>query len=120
MAKDKLLPLKIIVYAMGVMLLGGFLWLGGKLAVKASDMNNQSCQQTALNIPQGANLFKVSFAHDNWIAEFSYKGQMQHWRFNRCGTLKQKVVVVPGLIEIEEEAALVDVTPSNDKANQAN
>lgn len=88
MAKDPLLPLKLLVYGMGIFLVGGFIWLGVKISMKAGEMGEKSCAEITLQQPESLDIsrpYAISYADDFWILT-----QNTHfWRFNRCGKLTQ-------------------------------
>ena len=87
--KDSLWMLKISVYAMGVMLLGGFLWLGGRLAVKAGEMNSASCREITLNAPRKG-ITALEYAGEHWVVHY---GTYHALRFDRCGRQVQEVQI---------------------------
>lgn len=90
-----LLPLKIIVYAMGIMLLGGFLWLGGKLALKANDMHDSACSNIALTLPEGTTAISApQFRYGYWLITGQQEnGVAVTYRYDSCGRLQQQVTV---------------------------
>ncbi len=98
MAKDKLLPLKIIVYAMGIMLLGGFLWLGGKLAIKASELSNMACDQVDIPAPPVSHLplKSLTFQNNHWILTYGDNHNATAYRYNKCGELQQTFTILGG------------------------
>lgn len=97
MTERGLLSLKIIVYAMGIMLLGGFLWLGGRLAVKASELSSTNCSDVTLQVPEGLTpAATANYRNGDWILQArDASGTPLTLRFDRCGRLQQQVRVVP-------------------------
>ena len=93
MAKDPLLPLKLLVYGMGIFLVGGFFWLSITISMKAGDLQEKSCEEITLPMPPEAEQRNTPpltyFADDHWV--------VQHgntlWRYTACGTLVQKVTI---------------------------
>jgi hypothetical protein len=74
------------------MLLGGFLWLGGRLALKASEINNH-CAEITLKLPEGASMQGLPYAgHESWIVT-ARDGEKKPviYRFDPCGRLLQTV-----------------------------
>ncbi len=93
MASDKLLPLKFAVYAMGIMLLGGFLWLGGKLALKAQELNSDNCADIEIapsDINSSLQLKSATINGDNLLITYANQQQTTILRYDRCGKLQQK------------------------------
>lgn len=88
--KDSLLPLKFAVYGMGVMLLGGFLWLGGKLAMKANELHSTSCKEIAITLPAKVTAKNTLLSGDDWIIKGS---DGVFYRFDRCGREIQRVTI---------------------------
>lgn len=98
--RDKLLPLKFAVYAMGVMLLGGFLWLGGKLALKAQELNSETCMEIELPAPPDNGwlpLQSLSFQHDQWILIYQDSFNAIGFRYDKCGNFLQSFRVMGGI-----------------------
>ncbi len=92
--KDPLLPLKLLVYGMGIALLGGFLWLGGSLVMKAKKLHSTNCAEITLKLPSGATATHTSFSQENWIVETTTaSGTKRILRYDNCGTLLQQVDV---------------------------
>jgi hypothetical protein len=105
-----LLPLKIAVYCMGLMLLGGFIWLGGQLALQAQALNSKACQDITLPAaPQGYRFLHADFSDDYWIVAYRREESLNALnkknrdandtpvfrRYDRCGTLKQTLRLPP-------------------------
>jgi hypothetical protein len=91
-AKDPLLPLKFAVYGMGVMLLGGFLWLGGKLAMKASELHSTNCKEISIALPVDVSAKNTTLSGDDWVIEGS---DGVFYRFDRCGREVQRAKINP-------------------------
>lgn len=89
--RDPLLPLKFAVYGMGVLLLGGFLWLGGKLAMKANELHSSNCKEISISLPKNASAKQVQLSGDNWVIETA---EGVFYRFDRCGREVQRVTIV--------------------------
>lgn len=89
-AKDPLLPLKFAVYGMGIMLLGGFLWLGGKLAMKANELHSTQCKEIAITLPIDVTALHTTLAGDDWVVQGS---DDVFYRFDRCGREIQRVAI---------------------------
>ncbi len=81
MTQKSLLPLKVLVYAMGVILVGGFIWVAGLLMSRAGDA--AQCQEIVL--PQG----DVTFEDGYWIVRNADTVE----RFDRCGKRVQAVTL---------------------------
>ncbi len=97
MKKDPLLPLKLLVYGMGLLLVCGFVWLAFKLAFKASEISKQSCDNITLaaDAPKGATLKKSHFESNYWVLTYTQKdGSHLLLRYEPCGKLVQKVSIM--------------------------
>jgi hypothetical protein len=91
MKKDPLLPLKFAVYGMGVMLLGGFLWLGGKLAMKANDLHSADCKNITITLPAEVQAEHMTLSGDDWVVRGS---DDVFYRFDRCGREVQRAKII--------------------------
>lgn len=83
--------LKLTVISMGVMILGGFLWVGAVVASRAGEQAAKprskakalvECQQISLPAPPNA---KLEFANGEWLVI----GKTQVRRYTQCGELLQ-------------------------------
>lgn len=98
MAEDRsLLPLKMLVYGMGVMLLGGFLFLGGTLSYQAYQMQGDACRDLTLPLPDGSSADQPPrYESEHWLVTAeNAEGQAVTYRFDGCGSLKQTIRVLP-------------------------
>jgi hypothetical protein len=96
MKKDPLLPLKLLVYGMGIMLVGGFFYLAYTLMSKASELTTKSCDSITLaaEAPVGATLKSSRFEGNYWVITYKQKnGGQILLRYEPCGKLVQKVTV---------------------------
>jgi hypothetical protein len=79
---------------MGIALLGGFLWLGGSLVMKAKKLHSNNCAEITLKLPSGATAIHTTFSQENWIVEIATEnGAKRILRYDNCGTLLQQVDV---------------------------
>lgn len=87
--------LKVIVISMGVMLIGGFVWVAAVVASRAGEQvakphsplkTLEECQEISL---PAANDADVIFSNDEWIITSEH----EVWRYNQCGELLQKATL---------------------------
>ena len=83
--------LKIVVISMGIMLIGGFIWVAAVVASRVGDdvakpqsvVNKvQDCKQVALPAPRNA---KLNFHNDEWLVTSRHEVR----RYSKCGELLQ-------------------------------
>lgn len=92
MKKDSLLPLKILVYSMGILLIGGFVWISGRLVIKAGELSSKDCKEITVPKPAGK-LLDTYFSDGHWIIHSRDKqGEIWH-RYDSCGKLVQELRV---------------------------
>ncbi|MDG1285944.1 MAG: hypothetical protein P8P30_00080 [Rickettsiales bacterium] len=92
--------LKVTVISVGIMLIGGFLWVGAVVAKRASEsavaitqsptravtVNISDCPEVTLPRPSGA---KIAFNSGEWHVTTSKEIR----RYSECGELLQKVLI---------------------------
>lgn len=94
MRKDPLLPLKLLVYGMGILLVCGFVWLAFKLAFKASELGNRVCDTVEIteSAPTDARLSDLRYADSEWHLHYALPtGKHLLRRYDRCGKKLQEL-----------------------------
>lgn len=83
--------LKMTVISGGVLLIGGFLWVGAVIAQRASEQAIQTptasaCREISLPVPAGG---EVEFAEGEWRVTTPEAV----FRYDECGQLRQKATL---------------------------
>lgn len=90
--------LKFTVFSLGIVIIGGFLWVGAVIVQRLTSGQATKaparCEQVTLPIlPERAESVTIRATAAGWVVTFQKDGEYKALRFDECGTQMQQLKV---------------------------
>ena len=97
MASDSLLPLKILVYTMGVVLIVGFLYIVMRISggMSAIEEKQTACAETSVRLPHNGTPKDARITAEGFSVTQAEGSTLTLFHYSRCGELLYTAKIAP-------------------------